>query len=329
MAAERVDRIVSTLKDVAISIVTSLGTLVDGLKNGSAKIDEIRTKIAEIDAKFAIQLNDFYKDLKLLEAFYTRIYEKTKAMVKYGLSGDVIPNIIKLVDQRNYPEASREITGFFKALAMRIKEILDQLDKDKLTKAEEVKGQMEKISSQYKKSKQQMDALVGQEKKAECFRIGTNTLLLVGIAGTGMFLWGDCPVTEKLELVSTYIASNPGVLSFITDQGIQGLNAITATSSDIDALKKTIEEQAQNMCKHFFNCHAKITEFQLQISTIIDDVTQLKTYMKNVESQLQGDGNETTITEWRNVATYLQQMLDVFKKLDEKVIQKQISWGYN
>ena len=82
-------KIVSTLKDVASTIVYSLGNLVDGLRNGSAKIEEIRTKIAEIDARFAMQLNDFYKDLKLLEAFYTRIYEKTKAIVEFGLGGDV------------------------------------------------------------------------------------------------------------------------------------------------------------------------------------------------------------------------------------------------
>ena len=43
--------------------MTYLGSLVDGLRNGSARIDEIRTKIAERDARFAMQLNlnDFYK----------------------------------------------------------------------------------------------------------------------------------------------------------------------------------------------------------------------------------------------------------------------------
>ena len=172
-------RIISTLKDVAGGMVTYLGSLVDGLRNGSAKIDEISTKIVEIDAKLPIELNDFYKDLKLLEAFYTRIYEKTKAMVEYGLNREVIPNIIKLIEERNYPEASKEITGFLDALAARIKEILDQINKDKLTIAEEVKGQVEKITSQYEKYKQQTGELIEKGKKAECFRIGTNTLLLL------------------------------------------------------------------------------------------------------------------------------------------------------
>ena len=88
---------------------------------------------------------------------------KKQVIVEYGLSGNVIPNIIELIEQRKYPEARREISGFLNHLAMRIKEILDQLDKDKLTKAEEVKGQVEKISSQHEKSKQQMDALVGEK----------------------------------------------------------------------------------------------------------------------------------------------------------------------
>ena len=176
-----------------------------------------------------------------------------------------------------------------------MKEILDQLE---LTKVEEVKGQLEIIRSQYEKSKQQMDVLVGKERKAECFRIGTNTLLLVGISGAGMFIWGDRPVGEKLELVSTCVANNPGVLSFITDRGIQGLNAITATSSDMNDLKKTIENQAQNMSKHFYNCHVNITEFQRQISTIFNDITDLKKNIESVQSELQDDVNETTTAAW-------------------------------
>ena len=320
-------RIVSTLKDVAEGIVTYLGSLVDGLRNGSAKIDEISTEIAKTDTKFAIQLKDFYKDLKFLEQFYTRIYEKTKAMVEYGLNNGVIPNIIKLIEERNYSEASKEITSFLKALATRIKEILDQIDKDKVTTAEEVKGQVKKITSQYEKSKQQMGELVEEGKKAECFRIGTNTLLLLGISGAGMFLWGDRPVSEKLELVSTYVASNPGVLSFITDKGIQGLNAITAPLRGIDDLKKTIEDQAQNMCTHFYNCYAKITEFQVQINAIEVGTTDLKKYMEKVQSELQGDANEKATAEWKDVETYLKQMLGVFKNLDKEVVEKQISWG--
>ena len=90
----------------------------------------------------------------------------------------------------------------------------------------------------------------------------------------------------ELELVNTHIASNPGVLSFITDRGIQGLNAITATSSEMNDLKKTIESQAQNMCKHFYNCHANVTEFQRQISTVFRDITDLKTYVRNMQSEL-------------------------------------------
>ena len=310
--------IVSTLKDVASSMVTSLGSLVDGLGNGSAKIEEIRNKIAEIDARFAMQLNDFYKDLKLLEAFYTRIYEKTEGIVEFGLS-NVIPNLIELIEQRRYPEARREIASFLKSLATRTKEILDQLE---LMKVEEVKDQLEIIRSQYEKSKQQMDVLVGKERKAECFRIGTNTLLLVGISGAGMFIWGDRPISEKLELVSTCVANNP-VLSFITDRGIQGLNAITATSSDITDLKKTIENQAQNMCKHFFNCHVNITEFQQQISTIFQEI---KTYMKDVQSELQDAVNEKTTTSLESVKIYLKLMQTVFKRLHAEVVKRKISW---
>ena len=147
--------------------------------------------------------------------------------------------------------------------------------------------------------------------------------------GTGMFLWGDLPVSKKFEqLASTYVASNPEVLSFITDSGIQGLNTLTAPSREIDDLKKTIEDQARNMCTHFYNCHAKITEFQVQIEIIVKgDITELKTHTENVQSQLQGDASEKAIAEWQNVATYLKQMLDVFKNLDENVVKKQISWG--
>ena len=331
--AERVEgeistlaNIVSTLKDVAINIVTYIGSLVDELRNGSARIDEIRTKIAEIDARFAMQLNDFYKDLKLLEAFYTSIYEKTEAIVEYGLSDNVIPNIIELIEQRKYPEARREIVSFFKTLAMRIKEILDQLGKEKLTKAEEVKGQVQKISSQYEKSKQQMDVLVGEERKAECFRIGTNTLLLVGM-GASMFVWGNHPIGEKLELVSTHIASNPGVLSFITDRGIQGLNAITATSSEMNDLKKTIESQAQNMSMHFYKCHTNITDFEFQILRIRDiDIPNLEGNMKDVQSELQGDVDETTPTPWTKVKSHLNQMRTIFERLHADIVKKKISW---
>ena len=330
--AERADEeistlgnIVLTLRDVASSIVTTLGSLVDGLRNGSAKIDEIRNEIAKIDARFAMQLNDFYRDLKLLEAVYTRIYEKTEGIVEFGLS-NVIPNIIELIEQRQYPKARREIASFLKSLATRIKEILDQLE---LTKVEEVKGQLEIIRSQYEKSKQQMDVLVGKERKAECFRIGTNTLLLVGISSAGMFIWGDRPIGEKLELVSTCVANNPGVLSFITDRGIQGLNAITATSRDMNDLKKTIENQAQNMCKHFFNCHVNITEFQRQISTIVQDMTGLKAYMKDVQSELQDAANEKTTTPWESVKIYLKQMQTVFKRLHAEVVKRKISWENN
>ena len=145
-----------------------------------------------------------------------------------------------------------------------------------------------------------------------------------------MLLCGDNLAREKLELATSYVANNPGVLSFITDKGIQGLKALTSSSDAIEALKLMIEEKARDMSTRFHNFFVKLTEFQIQISTIVDNTEGLKKYMEDLQQQLEDDSNVTvtgkTTTEWINISVTLQQMLELFKNLDVEVVQKEISW---
>ena len=319
--------IVKQLGDIAKGLVSSLGSLVDGLKGSTTTIEGISHKIAKTNTLFAMQLKEFSTELKLLDNYYTKVYIKTKAMVKFGMDKNVIPNIKTLITKREYGTAIKEIKSFLGILAGRIKKILDELaDHDeKVAVSKELQQQIQELNERYEISKEHLQSLAEKQKTAECFKIGKNILLLIGATTGGVWLCGNSPVREKFERASTYIANNPGMLPFMTDKGIQGFNAITKSLGAADSLKATIKEQAQNMSKRFYEFFEKITEFQIQIHTIINNTEELKKCTEELQCQLKDDSEKTT-TEWINIALKLQEMYELFENLDKEVVQKKISW---
>ena len=318
--------IVKQLGDIASGLVTSLGSLVDGLKGSTATIERISYEIAETNASYAMQLKEFSTELKLLDNYYTKVYIKTKAMVEFGINA--IPNIKTLItEKREYDAAIKEIKSFLDILAGRIKKILDELANhdQKVADSKELQQQIQELNKRYEISKGDLQSLVDKQKKAECFKIGKNILLLSSVATGGVWLCGEGPVREKFERACTYIADNPDVLPFITDKGMEGFNAMTKSLGATDSLKATIEEQAQNMSKRFYEYFEKITEFQIQIHTIVDNTEELKKCMEELQCQLKDDSEKTT-TEWINIAFKLQEMYELFENLDKEVVQKKISW---
>ena len=319
--------IVKQLGDIVRGIVSSLGSLVDGLKGSVATIEGISYKIAQTNTSFAMQLKEFSTELKLLDNYYTKVYIKIKAMVEFGMDKNVIPNIKTLITKREYDAAIKEIKSFLDILAGRIKKILDELANhdQKVADSKELQQQIQELNKRYEISKEHLQSLAENQKTAECFKIGKSILLLSSVATGGVWLCGNSSVHEKFERACTYIANNPGMLPFMTDKGIQGFNAITKSLAATDSLKATIEEEAQNMSKRFYEFFEKITEFQIQIHTIVNNTEELKKCTEELQCQLKDDSEKTT-TEWINIAFKLQEMYELFENLDKEVVQKKIYW---
>ena len=332
--ATRTDLLVNFVKklgDIAKGIVSYLGSLVDGLRGSASTIEKISNEIAQTDVSFAIQLRSFSKELRLLDNYYTKVYIQTKAMVEFGMNKSVIPNIKTLINEKDYRTAIKEIRSFLGILAKRIKEIIDELKshEQKIALSEELQGKIQELTEKYEKSKQHLESIMEKQRIAECYRIRRHIVLLIGASTTGgILLCGDNIVREKLELATSYVANNPEVLSFIKDKGIQGLKALTSSSDAIEALKLIIEEKARDISTRFHDFFVKLTEFQIQISTIVDNTEGLKKCMEDLQQQLEDDSDVTgkTTTEWINISVTLQQMLELFKNLDMEVVQKEISW---
>ena len=163
------------------------------------------------------------------------------------------------------------------------------------------------------------------KRQLSVIKLEKNILLLIGATTGGVWLCGNSPVNKKFERACTYVANHPDVLPFMTDKGIQGFNVITKSLGATDSLKATIEEQAQNMSKRFYEFFAKITEFQIQIHTIVNNTEELKKCTEELQCQLKDDSEKTT-TEWINIAFKLQEMYELFENLDKEVVQKKIYW---
>ena len=326
--------IMKTLGDIVEGIVSSLGSLVDGVKGSASTIEKITNEIAQTNVSFAVQLKSFSKELKLLDNYYTKVYMQTKAMVEFGMKESVIPNIKTLINEKDYCMAIKEIRSFLVILARRIKQIIDELNKheEKVALSQVLQEKIKELTENYEKSKQHLENKVENQKNAECFRIGKNILLLIGASASGaMLLYGSYLAREKLEQATSSVANNPEVLSFITDNGIQGLRTLTSSSEAIHALTIKIEENAQDMSTRFCNFFEKLTKFQIQISTIADNTGELKQYMEELQQQVEDDSDVTgkTATEWGDISVTLQQMFELFENLDREVVQKKISWETN
>ena len=162
------DKLVKTISDIACA----LADLLDELRGSSAKIKEISREIARTNVLFAMQLNEFGEDLKLLHNYYTHIYIKTKGMVEFGISKDLIPYYGELIEKKDYLKAFKEIRSFLDILTRRIKEILDEVGEDILTQSEQLKDQIIKLIESNQKSNQQLKENITEsiEMHAECMR---------------------------------------------------------------------------------------------------------------------------------------------------------------
>ena len=328
--ADMLVNFVQKLGDIAKGIVSSIGSLVDGLKGSAFTIEKISNEIAQTNALFAMQLKSFSKELKLLDNYYTKVYIQTKAMVEFGMNEKVIPNIESLINVEDYHAAIREIRSFLDILAGRIKDIIDELNKhdEKVALSEDLQEKIKKLTEKYEKSKQHLENMVEEQRNAECHRIGKNIVLVsLGVSTGTMLLYGNDLVREKLEQATTYMANNPQVLSFFTDKGIRGLKAMTSLEP-MHPLQIMIEENTKEMSKRFHNFFVKLTEFQIQISTIVDNTEELKKCMESLQEKAEDESDVTrkSTTEWVNISVTLQQMFELFKNLDVEVVQKEISW---
>ena len=165
--------IVKILKDNLVktisAIACTLGDLLDELKGSSTKIKKISRELVMTDVLFAMQLNEFGDKLKLLHSYYTNIYIKTKGMVEFGTSKELIPYYRELIENRDYLKAIKEIKSFLDILTKQVKEILDEVGKDIVTQSEQLKDQIVKL---VEKSNQQLKENITEsiEQHAGCVR---------------------------------------------------------------------------------------------------------------------------------------------------------------
>ena len=167
--ATRTDLLVNFVRKlgaIAKGIVSSLGSLVDGLKGSGSTIERISNEIAQTNVLFAIQLKSFSKELKLLDNYYTKVYIQTKATVEFGMNESVIPNIKSLINEKDYRTAIKEIRSFLGILAKRIKEIIDELKshEQKVALSEELQETIQELTEKYEKSKQHLESMVEKQR---------------------------------------------------------------------------------------------------------------------------------------------------------------------
>ena len=162
------DKLVKTI----LAVACALGDFLDEFKGSSAKIKKISREIATTNVIFAMKLNDFGEDLKLLHNYYTHIYIKTKGMVEFGTSKDLIPYYRELIENKDYLTAIKEIKSFLDILTRRMKDILDEVGKDSLTQSEKLKDQIVKLFENNQKSNHQLTGNITEsiEDHAECTR---------------------------------------------------------------------------------------------------------------------------------------------------------------
>jgi len=294
-----------------------------GLKESAAKIEEVSSEIAKVNTPFAMNLNDFSKDLKSLYNYYYIIYVKTKAMVEFGTSEHTLPHIKKLIEDKDYLTATDEIKNFLDILAKRLTEILEKLDENEVTKSEELNEKIKRLSEEYERSKAQMEEKVA-EQKHRCYKIGAITLFLPFLVSGGMFVCGKHSINEQLELVRSYIPDNPELLNFITQRGIESFNAVAAATCVANELKITIEKEAQKMRARLYCFYKKVNDFQAQISIIISDIKELENCKEALQDCLKNEVK--TVVEWENVATILGEMFKYFKHLEKEVVDKRYPW---
>ena len=123
--------ILQALKDNVVKTICTLGEFLDELNGSSTKLNKISREISMTHLLFAMQLNEFGVKLKVLHNYYTHIYIKTKAMVEFVISQDLIPYYRELIDNKDYLQAIKEIKSFLDILTRRVKEILDEVAKSR------------------------------------------------------------------------------------------------------------------------------------------------------------------------------------------------------
>lgn len=317
-----------TLKDIAENIVCSLGNFITELRDSSANLEKLSYEIKKVNVSFAMRLQDFSQDLKLLQDYYTRVYIKTKAMVEFG---KVIPHIKTLIEKEEYIQAHDAIIAFLKGLATQTEEILCELGnyQDKMAISSDLETVLEDLTNDYEEAKHQLEGLVEKERKAVCYRLGKRTTLL-GLGVGGFLIGSNCKVEQIRNFLVTHDLQ---LLSFITEEGIKGLHAMESAITDIDDVTKDIERNARNMSDHIFKFYKTISDFQTQITIIVDNVGNLKEAEKKLHvhlpDKLKSDGDQPdgkSVIQWQYIAATLVEIFELFKNLEKEVVQKEIDW---
>lgn len=282
-------------------VFSFLRDFIDGLNVHAGKIEEIRKEIEETSTAFSAKLQDFSKDMKLLEDYYSDINSETKAIVDFGTSKS-IPNIRMLIDKKDYCTAIKEIKSFLSALARRIEEVSDKLknhdEKDKET--DDLKKQVKQMIEDNGKSEEQM-------KNHLWHVLGKHTLY----TGT-MFL-----VCRTTNLFLSRSADISEIISFITPLGIQGLRELANTYGIARNLQDDIEANARSINNSLRGFHDRLTKFQEQIGIIVRSIKHIDEYQETLQRQLQDQPDKKTVCEWQDISVTLQQMLYMFEKMQK------------
>lgn len=97
------------------------------------KMTELNSRISMENADLAMKLSDFEKGVRKIGDYYCRIIASTKAIVSYCSDKKVIPQIIKLIEEKRYLEAEKEIKCFLRCVKMLIKRVATDIETTMLT----------------------------------------------------------------------------------------------------------------------------------------------------------------------------------------------------
>ena len=303
--------ILQNLKDdlakLISDVICSLVDFLDELKGSSEKIISISRDLARTNVFFAMNLNEFGQDLKMLHNYYSRIYIKTKGMVEFGCSPDLIPYYQELIENKDNLRANKEIKSFLDILTRRIKEIVDEVGAD--SQSEQLNDEVIKLIANQQKCDQKL------KESLKAYKIGRKTILFNNSGERGTFLCGGHP-HEVLALASNHANE---ILYFVMPQGVKALKAAGDTAG-------IIQDHAQCVRNRFIEFTTKVANIRTHLNIIVENIERLLITRHNNKELNTLKAAEKSSAELKNIAVILNELCDVFTHLDKEVIEKKTPW---
>ena len=293
------------------------------------EMTELNSQIAKRNATLAMKLSDFERDICQIRDYYDRIIDSTKTVVDYGSDQTVIPHIERLIEEKRYLEAQKEVNGFLHYLHKLIGKVEGDINSlhEECPDLEEVKKNIKgNIEFSDPTNKKQLETQVSQYR---VFRLGASTMVyMIAGAATGLIIASYLP-QETANVTKVVTSAGSEVFSFYTNSVLTGLKSVMENSNLTQELRKQAESNIIGVCRCLLGFYEQLNRFQSDIGTIKKTISGLKDDMAGVKDEVDCDKAEISmVAKWAYVVKILRQMFGSFTRLSTRVIEKQ-NPGFN